>query len=72
MTHVTEHHTEKEWERGDRKHSWIGLQVPWNAVCVNNPLVHSCEFVCFYVGGSGYVVVLVHGDSHGTVGGEAL
>ena len=72
MTHITKHHSEEKGEGSDCKHSRISLQVPWNTVCVNNPLINSREFVSFYVSRSSYVVILVHRDSHGTVGGKPL
>ena len=67
MAHISKHHAEEERECSDCQHSWIGLQVPWNAVSVDNLLVNSCEFVRFYVCRSRNVVILIHRDPHSTV-----
>ena len=43
MTHITEHHSEKEWESNNRDWYWIGLQISWHTICIDNQLENSCE-----------------------------
>jgi hypothetical protein len=45
MAHITEHHSEEEWEGNKRNNNWIGFFVSWNTIGVNNQLPDSRELI---------------------------
>ena len=51
MTHVSEHDTEKEWERDAGKHSWVSFLVHGDTIGVDDLLEGSSEFISFEIGG---------------------
>jgi len=57
MTHITEHHTEEEWESDDGEHSWVSLLVSGNTIGIYNQLEHLSHIIQFNVSWSSNVVV---------------
>lgn len=72
MTHVSEHHTEEEWECCDCQHSWIGLEVLGYSIGVDYQLIDVCEVVCFDVGRRCNRMVLISLNTHRVVALKTL
>lgn len=64
MAHVSKHHTKEEWEGYYSEHSRVCLQIPRNTISVHNLLVHSREFVSFYVRWPSDRMGFIRRDSH--------
>jgi hypothetical protein len=56
---ITEHHTEKEWERYACENSWIHFFVAWDTVSVNNLLENCGELVQFVISWFGQPVDVI-------------
>lgn len=65
MTHITEHHPEKEGEGGDRDHGWVRLLVLRNTIGINNSLEHFGDLVRLDVRGTGNRMVLISDHADG-------
>ena len=62
MTHVTEHHSEEEWEGDDGHWNWVRFLVVWYTISVNNQLEDSCEVCSLEVSWSWNGVVVISDD----------
>ena len=49
MSHITEHHSEEEWECDNRDWYWVGLEVSWYTISVYDQLENTREVSCFEV-----------------------
>jgi len=45
MTHITEHHTEEEWESDDGEHCWVSLLVSGDTIGIDNQLEHFGDII---------------------------
>ena len=59
MAHITEHHSEEEWECHNRYWHWVGLLVAWYAISINDQLEYSCEICSLKVSWSWNRVVII-------------
>lgn len=62
MTHITEHHTEEEWEGNDGDEGWVSFQVCGDTVGIDDALEDKGKFVNFKVCWSWDRVVIVGAD----------
>ena len=62
MAHITEHHSEEEWEGHDRHWDWVGFLVAWHTISVNNHLEDSCEVCSLKISWSWNGVVVISND----------
>ena len=67
MTHVTEHHSEEEWEGDDRHWHWIGLKIGWHTISVHNSLENSSKVSGLEVSWAWDVMVVVSNNLGSTV-----
>ena len=38
MSHITEHHSEEEWEGNNGDWHWVGLKISWDTIGVYDQL----------------------------------
>jgi len=71
MSHITEHHSEEEWEGNDRDWHWVGFEVSWHTIGVNDQLEHSSEVGGLEVSWSWDCVVVIGHNFGSTVLGKS-
>jgi hypothetical protein len=62
MAHITEHHSEEEWEGHDRHWYWVCFLVVWHSISVNNHLEDSCEICSLKVSWPWNGVIVISND----------
>ena len=66
MTHITEHHSEAEWESDNRHWGWVCFLVGWDTVSIDNHLEHVSQFGDFVEGRWFDSIVVFDGSDFGS------
>lgn len=59
VTHITEHHSEEEWESDDSDKGWVSFQIGWDTIGIDDLLEHCSELRDFEVSWSWDRVVVI-------------
>ena len=71
MAHITEHHSEEEWEGDNRNWHWVGLKVRWNTISVHDQLENLSEVRSLEVSWSWNRVIVIGYNFGSTILGES-
>jgi len=62
VTHITEHHSEEEWESNDGDERWVSFQIRRDTIGIDDALEHKSEIVDFEVSWSWDGMIVIGAD----------